>query len=353
MPSELRVVHYVNQFFAGVGGEEKAGVAPGVLRGAVGPGRGLAQQFKGRANIVATLYCGDNYFQESPEVVREFVLDQLRSLAPGVLVAGPAFDAGRYGLACVDTCQLAATELGIPSVIGLAPSNAAVVAYRGYKNLKSFCVPTAESAAGMSDALAKMAQLAIRVGSGEPVGPAAQEGYIPRGVRLPARADHTGVERAVSMLLAKAGGTPFVSEVPIETPDLVAAAPPVKDLSRAKIAVVTTSGLVPEGNPDGFVFHNNLKWAKYSLADLRSMQEAKWEVRHNGYHTRFMLDNGNLGVPLDVLREMEDAGVFEELHDQYLAANNSAPFARHQAMGREMAADLQAAGVDGVLLVST
>ena len=35
------VVHYLNQFFAGLGGEEAAGLAPRRIGGAVGPGRGL------------------------------------------------------------------------------------------------------------------------------------------------------------------------------------------------------------------------------------------------------------------------------------------------------------------------
>jgi glycine reductase len=37
----VKVVHYLNQFFAGLGGEEAAGHAPVRLEGAVGPGRGL------------------------------------------------------------------------------------------------------------------------------------------------------------------------------------------------------------------------------------------------------------------------------------------------------------------------
>ena len=41
--TNLKVVHYLNQFFAGVGGEEKANVGPGAREGAVGPGMALNQ----------------------------------------------------------------------------------------------------------------------------------------------------------------------------------------------------------------------------------------------------------------------------------------------------------------------
>ena len=57
----MKVVHYVNQFFAGLGGEDKAKTPPGRLDGAVGPGRGLAAE---GVDIAATLYCGDDYFAE-------------------------------------------------------------------------------------------------------------------------------------------------------------------------------------------------------------------------------------------------------------------------------------------------
>lgn len=37
----LTIVHVVNQFFAGLGGEEKAGSPVGVLEGAAGAARGF------------------------------------------------------------------------------------------------------------------------------------------------------------------------------------------------------------------------------------------------------------------------------------------------------------------------
>jgi glycine reductase complex component B subunit gamma len=59
----VRAVHYLNQFFAGLGGEEAAETPPTRLDGAVGPGRGLAAELD-VIQIVATLACGDDYFAE-------------------------------------------------------------------------------------------------------------------------------------------------------------------------------------------------------------------------------------------------------------------------------------------------
>lgn len=66
----IKVVHYINQFFAGVGGEDKADYKPEVREGAVGPGLALNAAFKGEAEITHTVVCGDSYFNENLDVAR-------------------------------------------------------------------------------------------------------------------------------------------------------------------------------------------------------------------------------------------------------------------------------------------
>ena len=39
--AKYKIVHYINQFFAGIGGEEKADYTPELREGVVGPGKGL------------------------------------------------------------------------------------------------------------------------------------------------------------------------------------------------------------------------------------------------------------------------------------------------------------------------
>ena len=55
----FKVVHYINQFFAGIGGEEMAHVAPELKEGIVGPGDAFNKAWKGEAEIVKTIVCGD------------------------------------------------------------------------------------------------------------------------------------------------------------------------------------------------------------------------------------------------------------------------------------------------------
>ena len=53
-----RIVHYINQFFAGIGGEEKADIAPEVREGIVGPGLAFKTALGEGYEIVATVICG-------------------------------------------------------------------------------------------------------------------------------------------------------------------------------------------------------------------------------------------------------------------------------------------------------
>lgn len=59
----------------------------------------LTQNFKDDAEIIATIICGDSYFNENLDTAKEEILKMVKELAPDVFVAGPAFNAGRYGVA--------------------------------------------------------------------------------------------------------------------------------------------------------------------------------------------------------------------------------------------------------------
>ena len=65
--AKKRIVHYLNQFYAGIGGEDMADVAPSVEEKVMGPGMALKAAFGEDAEIVATVICGDNYFGSNLE----------------------------------------------------------------------------------------------------------------------------------------------------------------------------------------------------------------------------------------------------------------------------------------------
>jgi len=352
----IRIVHIVNQFFAGIGGEDKADIAVGVADGAAGAARGLQSQLAGRGQVIATIHFGDNYFHEHKDEAVAAILAGLEKHRPDVVVAGPAFNAGRYGLACVEICQTVSERLRLPCVTGMELDNPAIGSYRDFHNEKVFLFPTAETAAGMARALAVMTPFACRLALGEEIGAAVDEGYVARGIRRLTRVDRPAVDRAIDMLLAKVAGEPFETEVPMEVWDRVTPAAPLADVAAAKLAVICTGGVVPWGNPDGFKTYRNTFWRKYNFAELKSLESGQWEAVHGGYNVAFMNQNPHYGMPLDALRTLESEGKIGRgnLYPAYyvIPGNQGSP-AVMRRVGQEIGADLLKEGVDGVLLVAT
>jgi len=352
----INVIHVLNQFFAGLGGEEKAGMPAAVIDGAAGAARGLQAQLGEEAQIVCTIYYGDNYFHERREEAMNTVLDAVREHHPQVLVAGPAFNSGRYGISCAEICNAVAKALDIPCVTAMHEENPGVGTYRDFVNPNIYCLPTAASTAGMADALKALAKFAIRLASGETIGPAQREGYIGRGIRRLERTDRRGVDRAIDMLLKKINHEPFETEIPMELWDDVPPAPPLSHVNERNLAVVTTSGVVPWGNPDRFKTYRNTHWRKYNIAELKELEPGKWEAVHGGYNVAHMNKNPHYGVPLDALRTLEAEGAIGrgKLYPAYyvIPGNQGSP-AVMRRVGQEIGADLKNDGVEGVLFVAT
>jgi betaine reductase len=61
MSEPLRVAQYLNQFFAGIGGEERADVGVSMRPEPVGPGRALQAALGDDGRGVGTGICGGNH----------------------------------------------------------------------------------------------------------------------------------------------------------------------------------------------------------------------------------------------------------------------------------------------------
>ena len=349
MSGSLRVVHYVNQFFGGIGGEDQASVGVTVRAGAVGPGRVLEAALGGGARVEATIICGDNFANERVEEASRAIAGELGRLKPDVLVAGPAFGSGRYGLACALACKVAQGR-GVAAITAMHPENPGASSARR----QIYIVPTGTSTTSMPAALDALAPLARRLGRGETLGSAEVEGYLPRGARRVHDRGRPGYQRALDMLLDKLHGRPYRSEVPYAAPERVPPAPPIADLSRARIAMVTTGGLVRKGNPDKQVSANAVRYHRHTVAELESLSPSDWEAYHAGYFNHIVNSNPNYILPLSFLRDLERQGKVGRVHEHiYALPGVSTPVAVSAGHGRSIATDLKGAGVDGALLVAT
>jgi glycine reductase len=347
---KIRVVHYLNQFFGNIGGEEKAGQPPLSRDGAVGPAMGLQQAMGDQGEVMGTVICGDNYFNENTAKAKKELIELIKRYSPDVVVAGPAFNAGRYGMACGEIGKAVVQEIGIPVVTGMYNENPGVEASR----LQVYIVPTAGSAADMRNALPRMAALALKLGRGETLGPPDEEGYIPQGRRVTVFSDKIGSTRAVEMLLKRLKGEPFETELPMPEFDRVEPAPAVKDLSRATVALVCTGGIMPAGNPDRIESASATKYGRYSIAGIDDFLPEEYETIHGGYDPVYANQDPDRILPLDVLRDMEKEGIIGKVHDYfYTTVGTGTSVANSVRFGQEIGKQLKEEEVDAVILTST
>ena len=286
--AKYKIVHYINQFFAGIGGEDKADFKPEVREEVIGPGLALQAELGDDYQIVATVICGDNYFGENLDTATDIIVEMVKKYNPDVFVAGPSFNAGRYGVACGTICK------------------------------------------------------------------AVEEGYHERGIRVNYFAEERGSARAIKMLVKKMKGEEFTTDLPMPKFDRVDPAAPVKDIKKAKIAIVTSGGVVPQGNPDHIESSNATKYGAYSIEGMQSLSPKDFTTIHGGYDRQFVMENPNLVVPLDVLRELEADGEFGELYNTFFTTTGTGTATGSAAkMGTEIGKILVDDHVDAVILVST
>jgi len=218
----------------------------------------------------------------------------------------------------------------------------------------TYVYETSNSAAGMRKAIPGMAKLAAKLAKGEKLGTPAEEGYISRGIRKNYFANERGAKRAVDMLVKKLKGEEFTTEFPMPDFDRVEPGAAITDLSKAKIAIVTSGGIVPAGNPDHIESSSASKIGKYDIQGIDDLLEGEFETAHGGHDPVYANQDPDRVIPVDVLRAMEKEGKIGELHRYfYSTTGNGTAVGSTIKFGEFTAKELLADGVDAVILTST
>lgn len=341
----MRVVHYVNQFYAGLGGEEAAGTTPRVLDGPVGPGRLLAGLLGDRHQIVATVVCGDDYAASVAAAAGE-LLDLVRAADAELLVAGPAFGSGRYGLACA-RLTAAAHAAGLPALAAMHPDNPGV-----FDAGVAPVVAVGATARQMRPALQTVAAATAKLATGAEL--SAADGRIVRPARVGRLVEQRAAARAVELVLRRVAGDRELTEVPIGGFDAVVPSPPVDKAADATVALATEGAVVPAGNPDRLESARATRWMRYRIDGLDSLASGEWESVAGGFATTAANADPNRVLPLDAARALERQGALGRLHEEFLVTvGNGTQVATARRFGVEWAAALRKAGVQAAILTAT
>jgi len=320
-----KAIHYINQFFAGIGGEDTADYKPEIREGVVGPGLALNSMLDGE--VTYTVICGDNYMGSNTDEAIKEILGFLEGKEFDIFIAGPAFQAGRYGVACGSICKAVKEKFNVPVITSMNEENPGVEMFK--KDMYIF--KGANSAAKMKNDVKTMAVFANKILSGEKTGPADEEGFFPRGIRAQVwlESGRTGAERGVQMLIKKLNGLPFETELPIPEPDRVPVAPPVADLSKATIAMV-------------------------DISKTDRLEPGVYKTIHAGFDPAAADADPNVIMPIDVMKAYLKEGKYGRLHDYfYSTVGTGTTQAEAARMASEIIVKLKEDNVDGVIMVST
>lgn len=349
--AKLKALYYINQFYAGIGGEDKADVGLQILDEKKGPALGIEKYWKDEMEVVQVIACGDNFVNNNKkyETILPEIDKILEKIKPDVFIAGPAFNAGRYGVACAKITDYVRNK-GIPAVTSMYYENPAVKMY--VKD--NYIIETPETAAGMRKVLPKLGTFALKLAKGEKILALRFEGYLPRGYRYNEYHENTGAERVVDILLKKLNNKPYRTEVPLRGFEIVAPTNAIKNIKEINAALITTGGLVPMGNPDKLKQAFSVTYGKYNVEGIDTVEKGKYESIHGGYDTTIADENPNRLIPLDAARELEKEGIIKNVYKEFFSTCGIGTNVENSKdIGQRMAAELKEVGVNAAFLTST
>ncbi len=351
-----KVVLYLNQFFGGKGGEDTADYEPELVEGTVGPGMAMNAQLED-AEIAWTIICGDNFMGSNTDEAISRILEMLDGKEFDLALAGPAFQAGRYGVACGNFCKAVGEKFGVPCITSINVENPGVDMFKK----DCYIMKGHDAAAQMRKDVPAMIKFANKLLKGQPTLGADEEGYFARGCRheiyLEDKYENTAAYRGVQMLIKKIKGEDYQTELIIPKKDLVPIAPPVEDMSKATVVLVTTGGIVPVDNPDRIQSASATRWGRYDIGGLDKLPnraEGGYMTIHAGYDPAAADACPDVCTPIDALRAYEKEGKLGKLDDYfYTTVGTGTTESEATRMAEEMLPYFEKEGVDAVIMTST
>jgi len=226
-----KAILYLNQFFGQIGGEDKADYEPEIRDGLVGPALQLDKLLE-NAQITHTVICGDNFIGSNTEEAINKILGFLEDKEFDIFFAGPAFQAGRYGVACGHICKAVKSKFGVEVVTSMHEENPGVDMFK--KDM--YILKGGNSAGKMRKDLSSIAILGNKILNDQRVLDAETEGIFERGKRHQVWIDDNvmAADRAVEMIIKKLTGQDFISELEIPLIEKVPIAPALKKNLKKK-----------------------------------------------------------------------------------------------------------------------
>lgn len=172
----VKMLMILNQIQAGMGGVERENIPPAGKKGPLGPGVMMEPYLKeAGAEVIATLYCGDQYFLDNEEEVTKQMVAMVKKLNPDVVICGPALNYPKFGEMAGHIAKGIDENLNIPAFAAMAVENQATEKYR--KDIYIIKTPK-KGGIGLTDSLKHICAFAVKLANKEPILSGEEEGYF-------------------------------------------------------------------------------------------------------------------------------------------------------------------------------
>ncbi|MBY0753906.1 glycine/betaine/sarcosine/D-proline family reductase selenoprotein B [Clostridium sardiniense] len=163
----VKVLLVLNHVQAGMGSDENADLPPAGKKSIIGPGKMMEPYFKEMdGEIVATLYCGDLYYQNNEEEVKKKFVAMAKKLSPDVVVCGPALHYPNFGEMAGGLAEEINNKSDIPAFAAMSLENPATEKYKD----KVIVVKTPKKGGvGLNQSIENICKMAVKLAKKENV----------------------------------------------------------------------------------------------------------------------------------------------------------------------------------------
>lgn len=158
----MKVLMIFDQIQAGMGGKEKADIAPGGKKGEIGSVPMIKPHLKEvDGEVSACLYCGDKYFKDNEEEVVRKMTSMVKKLNPDVVICGPAYNYEGYAYMSAVLAKEINENTDIPALAAMSKENEDVIA--GYKDTVNIVKMPKKGGIGLNKSLSNICVLAEKM----------------------------------------------------------------------------------------------------------------------------------------------------------------------------------------------
>ncbi|MEG1481118.1 GrdB-related putative oxidoreductase [Clostridium sp.] len=161
----VKVLLVLNHVQAGMGSDENADLPPAGKKSIIGPGKMMEPYLKQMdGEIIATLYCGDLYYQNNEDEVKKKFVAMTKKLNPDVVVCGPALHYPNFGEMAAGLAEEINIKSEIPAFAAMSAENTAT---DKYKDRVDIVKTPKKGGIGLNQSIENICKMAVKLAKKE------------------------------------------------------------------------------------------------------------------------------------------------------------------------------------------